>query len=395
MSRASRAGFLGLLVVFITACERPEERSTVEFTPEEIRQILKLSPLPPVPANPTNAIADHPVAARLGQRLFFDLRLSANGKISCATCHDPQKGFADGKRIAEGIGATERHAPALWNVAYQRWFTWSGSADSLWAQAMQPMLHEAEMGASPGTLRTRIADNPLLKADYETLFGPLPDSNDQDRATTDRFLASLGKAIEAYQRRIVSNNAPFDRFVASLRKGEAPKKSSPINESAQRGLKLFVGRGQCVLCHSGSNFSDGEFHNLGLEGVVDQGRFAGILDVKADRFNGTGALSDDPAATTNVKLRYLTTKMNQLGEFKTPTLRHATLTPPYMHDGRFATLREVIDFYSDLPGDAILGHREETLRPGNFSEQEKADLEAFIHSLTGAPLPDHLTRPLE
>ncbi len=364
------------------------------FTAEELREILKLSPLPPPPPSPTNAFADNPAAARLGQRLFFDARLSANGKVSCATCHDPARGFSDPKPLSTGIGATERHSMPLWNVAQQRWFFWDGRADSLWAQAVQPLLNPVEMGASPEHLRAALAGDAVLKAEFEALFGALPAEARARSPEADRLLANFGKALEAYERGIVSAGAPFDRFVEALRSGKSPVGDAALSEEAQRGLKLFIGRGRCVLCHSGPNFSDGEFHNTALPvRSVDQGRFNGIQEVRDDRFNGLGALSDDRGDATNVKLRYLALKQNHLGEFKTPSLRSVAQTAPYMHDGSMATLRGVLDFYSELPGTPILGHREETLVPGNFTPREKADIEAFLLTLTGAPPDAAITRP--
>ncbi len=385
---AGVAGFCG------AGCDRVPEKSRVAFTEEETRQILKLSPLPEIPKNPTNAFADNPAAGRLGQRLFFDVRLSADGRFSCATCHDPAHGFSDPKPLSVAMGTTERHSMPLWNVAYQRWFFWNGRADSLWAQAVQPLLHPDEMASSPEHVFAVLSGDAILKAEYEALFGPLPAAARSRTPEADRLLSNFGKAIEAYERRIISTASPFDRSVEALRNGKTGGQSDRISESAQRGLRIFTGRGRCVLCHAGPNFSDGEFHNIGLPGIsVDQGRFEGILDVRDDRFNGPGVFSDDRSPATNIKLRFLTMKINHLGEFKTPTLRNVEQTAPYMHDGRFATLRAVLDFYSELPGDPAYGHREETLKPAHFTEQEKDDIEAFLRTLTGAPLDDSLTRP--
>lgn len=383
--RASIAA-LGLGAVLLAACGRGPAGSAVVFTAEERRQIAQLSPLPPPPPSPTNAFADSPAAARLGQRLFFDPRLSANGAVSCATCHQPGHAFADERPLSQGLGTAEKHTMSLWNVAHQRWFFWNGRADSLWAQAAGPLLHPAEMGATPELVRAALAGDATLKREYEGLFGRLPASAAKETPDGDRVLANVGKALEAYERRLVSRDAPFDRFAAALAGGHPPGAGAALGELAQRGLKLFIGRGRCTLCHAGPNFSDGEFHNIGLPGVpVDQGRFMGILDVRDDRLNGLGVFSDDRSAEANVKLRFLAVKMNNLGEYKTPTLRNAALAPPYMHDGSLATLRAVLDFYSELPGGGVLGHREETLQPLHFTEEEKAGLEAFLHSLAGAP----------
>lgn len=376
----------GLGILLCAGCDRGTPEPAVVFTQGELRQIRKLSPLAELPANQTNAVADDPVAARFGQRLFFDARLSANGAVACATCHDPAKGFSDGLAVSQGIGRTDRHAQALWNVGYGRWYFWDGRVDSLWSQAIQPLLDAREMGATPGHLRAVVAGDAPLRSGYERLFGTAEGQPD------DRFLSNLGKALEAYQRQIVSRGSDFDAMVAGLDGGAGDR----LGEAAKRGLRLFVGRGGCTNCHAGANFSDGEFHNIGLPRLPelprDSGRFEGIRRLKAERFSGAGEFSDDRGEAANIKLRYLVVKTNNLAEFKTPSLRHVAETAPYMHDGRFATLREVLDFYSELPGDPPLGHREETLVPLRLSERDKGDLEAFLRSLTGQPLAGALLR---
>lgn len=373
-----------MLAGLLAGCDRPAPEDA-ELSAENLAEVYQLSPLPELPASPSNAHADDPATAAFGQRLFYDKRLSANGELSCATCHDPAKGFSDGRPLAEGLGEVPRHTNALWNVGHQRWYFWDGRADSLWAQSLQPLQSEVEMGATPGLVRGVLAGDGRLKEEYEALFGPLP----AEGAELNRLLANLGKSFEAYQRRIISEDARFDRFVAKLREGEAPERAG-LSEEELRGLKLFVGKGNCILCHAGPNFTDGEFHNIGLpkhpELRKDSGRFEGGRLVKEDPFNGLGEFSDERGKEANVKLRYLVVKMNNLGEFKTPSLRHVAETAPYMHDGRFATLREVLDHYSELPGEPPMGHREETLVPLKLSGREKGELEAFLKTLTGAGL---------
>ena len=384
MRSKSLAALIGICAVVGTGCRGDGDGVPVVFSESEVREIRKLSPLPEIPPSRTNRVADDPLAAGLGQRLFFDARLSSDGSVACATCHDPEKGFSDGLALSEGIARTDRHSQALWNVAYQRWFFWDGRVDSLWAQAVQPMLDEREMGATPQHLRQVVSGDPALLRPYVELFGEVTAHSE------DRLLSNLGKSIAAYERRIVSRDSAFDRFVAEFPNGDQ------LDEPAKRGLQLFVGRGRCVLCHAGPNFSDGEFHNIGLlrnpDLPRDSGRFEGGRRVKTERFNGSGEFSDDRSPAANIRTRYLAVKMNNLGEFKTPSLRNVAETAPYMHDGRFGTLREVLEFYSELPGEPPLGHREETLVPLEFSDREMDDLEAFLRSLTGAPLDEKLTR---
>ena len=390
-SLSKKSSFLlaGLTIILLAGCTQEQSlNDPVVFSENEKREIFKLSPLPPLPENPTNAFADHPDAAKLGQRLFFEKRLSANGEISCATCHDPTKGFSDGKPLSEGLKTTDRHSPTIWNVAYQSWLFWDGRADSLWAQSIQPLHSANEMGATARQLYDVIAGDADLLAAYEGVFGKgSPES-------LDRFVSNLGKAFEAYQRKIISTNSPFDQFVADLKSGN--EDSDAISLAAKRGLRLFVGRGQCVLCHAGPNFSDGEFHNIGLPKVEgekrDTGRYEGIRKVLNDPFNGLGDFSDDSSEETNIKLRYLVVKLNNLGEFKTPTLRNIATSAPYMHNGSFPELRDVLQFYNKLPGEAEIGHREETLVPLEFSEREKEDLAEFLKTLTGKELDDGLIR---
>lgn len=180
----------GLFGGIVASCDRDQDptEGPAIFTAEERKAIAKLSPLPGIPPNPTNAHADNPEAARLGQRLFFEPRLSANGEISCATCHDPELGFSDGKALSEGIETTDRHSPALWNVAYQRWFFWDGRADSLWAQSLQPLHSEKEMGATPEHTFQFISGDPALRKIYESLFRPFPKpARRPDRRSTGFF----------------------------------------------------------------------------------------------------------------------------------------------------------------------------------------------------------------
>ncbi|MGK0185872.1 MAG: cytochrome c peroxidase [Verrucomicrobiales bacterium] len=382
---------VGILAAITAGCDRSVIGELVEpviFTAQELREIQKLSPLPDIPPSPTNLFADDPKAAWLGQRMFYDGRLSSDGQVSCATCHDPNLGFSDGKPLSEGLGTTDRHSQSLWNVAYQRWFFWDGRVDSLWAQAVQPLQDAREMGATPQHLQNVVAQDPILKSRYEALFGSISEHSQ------DQLLSNLGKTFEAYQRKLISNGSDFDAFVADIEK-ISPGDDQHLNESARRGLKFFVGRGRCILCHAGPNLSDNEFHNIGLKRNPDlprdSGRFEGIRKLKADRFIGTGDFSDDRSRESNIKLPFLVVKMNNMAEFKTPTLRSVAETAPYMHDGRFATLRDVLDHYSELPGDPPLGHREETLQPLKLSDNEKDDIEAFLRTLTGASLPDALT----
>ncbi|MGE4608153.1 MAG: cytochrome-c peroxidase [Myxococcota bacterium] len=277
----------------------------LEFSAEEIRKIAQHSPLGPPPPDLTNAFAGDPGAARLGQFLFFDKRLSAQNDVSCATCHDPRRGFANAAARGSGTGglATARHVPTLLNNAYNRWFFWDGRADSAWSQATQPLEIPSEHGADRLQIVHLASRTPEIRSSYEAVFGKLPDLSDPqrfpahaapmpddlprarawkgmsaaDRDVVDRVFTNLTKAIAAYERALVSRDSAFDRFVAQL-VSNRPEAASALSESAQRGLRLFIGRGNCRLCHSGPNFSDGEFHDTALPrsgGLRDTGRWGG------------------------------------------------------------------------------------------------------------------------
>ncbi|MCB9637724.1 MAG: cytochrome-c peroxidase [Myxococcales bacterium] len=419
--------FLGLLAFSsVVGCTPPAPVDlglAIELNAQEKSRLASLSPLPAPPASPSNRYADDPKAAHFGQFLFFDKRLSAEKKFSCSSCHDPNKGWGDGLPTAKTIAEGSRNAPTIWNVAYNRWFFWDGRTDTLWAQATQPFENPIEMGATRVGLLHLFNQEKDLKQAYETLFGPLPDASDtqrfpeqarpvaddpnhvhqkaweamspQDQEVTNRFYTNIAKAIAAFERKIISKDSPFDTFVSGLQK-EDPQLVKSLDASAQRGLKIFIGQGNCTFCHFGKNLSNSEFHNIGLNlkagSLPDVGRFPAIEKVLKDPFNALGNFSDDNAPEKYPKLTYLTDNEAVLGAFKTPTLREIANTAPYMHDGRFATLDEVLDFYNELPGKPPIGHREESLFPLKLTAEQKTDLIAFLRSLSSPPLPTNLTQ---
>jgi cytochrome c peroxidase len=419
------------------------------FDAQDVQRILHLSPLGDPPPDPTNRFADDPAAARLGQALFFDTRLSKNGQTACATCHVPERSFADGQRIAQGVLPLDRHTPALWNVAWQRWMFWDGRSDSLWAQALVPLESPLEHGSTRLQIAHLLHDDAELGAAYEAVFGPLPELDDEARfppvgrpvprddhahelarehearsghthggasafyhphqrawdrmrgpdqhAVTEVFV-NVGKAIAAYERLLVSRDAPFDRFVRGLRSGREEDLAA-LDMPARRGLQLFLGKARCHLCHSGPLFSDMEFHDLGLPSAsggrrADPGRQEGIATLRRDPFNGMGPWSDDPRGPARTKLDYLPTHAHERGEFKTPSLRNVAVTAPYMHQGQLATLVEVLEFYSSLEGrEPGSSSGERILAPLGLTVQEQEDLFAFLLSLIDEGLDPILTTP--
>jgi len=411
MSRAHHRAIAALVLV-LAGTLGLTARSVDDWTASELTRILQHAAPDPPPADSTNVFADDPRAARLGHRLFFDARLSSSGTISCASCHDPSKGFADGLQRAKGIDVGTRHTPTLWNVAYQRWYFWDGRSDSLWAQALQPIERDIEMDGDRLAVAHLIADDPELRRAYEAIFGTLPSFDDEsrfpkrgkpgvgkdprfkawssmtpaDQSSVNRVFVNVAKALAAYQRKLVSRNAPFDRFAAALADGTETDGRLP--PAARRGLRLFIGRGNCRVCHSGPTFSDGEFHNIMVPPVdggypKDRGRYDASTLLKADPFNAAGEFSDDRTSVRARLTQRLKQTPEQWGQFKTPGLRNVARTAPYMHQGQYGTLREVLEHYSTLEDAVQFGHHQDQLLvPLNLTEQDMSDLEAFLRSLT-------------
>ncbi len=405
------------LVLFFFGCgeenlvemqSEPEAEQTTEmsdlFRDSEWAVVQSLSPLPnKPPPSPTNRVADNPDAAQLGQMFFFDSRFSKDSTISCATCHSPFHGFADVEATSLGNRRGTRNAPTVLNAAYNEWQFWDGRADTLWAQALFALEGEDEQAG------TRLQYTHLVhrhyQADYEAVFGPLPnledaarfppdgkpgdptfdDMSEADRIAINTVFANIGKAIEAYERLLISRNAPFDRYVAG--------DEEAITLEAKRGLKVFIGKGVCVLCHGTPHFRDNDFHNIGIpqDGLPeDIGRFQGVEKLLADPFNSASIYSDSRADAAQM-LRLLEPRLEHQGEFKTPTLRNVALTAPYFHTGEFPTLASVIDF-NNAGGttNEFAGRRAVRVEPLHLTEQEKQDLVEFLETLTGEPPPAHL-----
>lgn len=384
-----------------------DTETTVDiFTKREWSVIQTLSPLPSTPPpNPTNRYADDPNAAQLGQKLFFDERFSKDGTVACATCHSPFHGFADVEATSLGAGRGTRNAPTLLNVAYNKWQFWDGRADTLWSQALIALEGEKEQAGT--RLQFAHLIKRLYQADYEVVFGKLPDLSDTDRfplngkpgdinfdkmsdkdkIAINTVFANIGKAIEAYERLLISRNAPFDQYVAG--------DYNAIGIEAKRGLQLFIGKGVCILCHDTPNFTDNEFHNIGVpqgDLPIDTGRYDGIKELLTNPFNGGGIYSDSPDTPQRI-LDFLVPTQQHKGQFKTPTLRNVALTAPYFHTGEFASLESIIAF-NNTGGvsTGFVGTREGTLEPLNLTEQEAKDLVEFLFALTGELPSEQLLR---
>lgn len=412
-----RIAFLTGLLVACSGGEAPKvELADGAWTAGELRQLqsmrLDATPRP----DPSNRVADDPGAAALGKALFFDAGLSPSGKISCATCHDPAKGFTDHLPISKGVGETARHAPTIPGSQYGPWLFWDGRADSLWAQAAAPLEHPAEMG-STRVFAVRRAQEAHREA-YTAVFGPMPDFSDAQRfpilarptdedavaseawegmSSADRDLVTgvfvnLTKAIAAYERLLVPTESAFDRYVDAVVAGDAGG-GGHLSDAQIAGLSTFMRAGNCTACHNGPMLTDRAFHNLGLPmgGKYDEGRASGAAQVLVSEFSCRSRWSDTKECP---ELTYLDPEFPDFAQaFKTPTLRNVAATAPYMHHGQLADLSAVLTFYSELPGDPTINHRELTLQPLALSESDKQEVIAFLTALSGEPLPDSLVIP--
>jgi cytochrome c peroxidase len=357
---------------------------TIEFSEYEVRAITRHGPWPqPVLPDASNRTAGNAQAIALGRALFFDPRLSANGAVACASCHDPVKAWADGRKQAVGLAPLDRNTPSVLNAGLLRWFSWDGGADSLWSQALRAMLHPSEMRANAKQVAQTVAGDAALACRYAAAFG-----REAAQQADEAVMVDAAKAIAAFVATLTSGRTSFDDFRDALaRRDRAAAARYPL--AAQRGLRIFVGLGNCSVCHFGPNFTNGEFHDVGVPfmvapGKVDAGRYEGIKRVKSDPYNLLGAHSDDASRASGAKTRHVELQQTAFGQFKTPSLRNVARTAPYMHDGRLATLRDVVKHYSELDLERLHLHGESLLRPLKLAPLEVDDLVAFLETLSDA-----------
>lgn len=376
--------FLQGTLVSVAAEPRPT------WTPAQLEELRSLSllALDPLPPDPTNRIADDPAAAALGRRLFFDPRLSANGEVACATCHQPERGFQDGLPLAVGVGTTARRAMPIAGMARSPFLFWDGRKDSLWAQALGPLESAVEHGGTRTQYARVIASH--YRDDYEAVFGPLPDLSVVDalwEAVTGIFV-NVGKAIAAYERRIGFGAARFDRYVAAMTAGHPAE--GVLGDDEVAGLRLFIGKAHCTQCHNGPLLTNFEFHNTGVPprpGLpADEGRLAGATAVGRDEFNCRSRWSDAPRRCAELEFM-VTGDHTQARAFKVPSLRNVAERAPYMHAGQLASLADVLNHYDRAPA-AVSGHSE--LHPLRLTRVERRQLEAFLRTLSGPILIDGL-----
>ena len=263
----TRPGFLALLVAagisIATLSGGAYGDPATEWSEEEIELLrsLWLASLDPLHSDQSNAVADSPVAARFGRALFFDMRLSGTGDISCATCHQPARRFTDGLPKGVAIGVSKRNTPSIVGTAYSPWLYWDGRRDSQWSQAVSPLEDPNEHGTSRDDVVNVIITDDAYHATYEQLFGVPPDQSTHE--ALDRTFANIGKAIAAYERLLMPGPSRFDDYVAALVDGTKPV-ADILTADEAAGLRLFIGDAQCIRCHNGPLLTNNEFHNTGV-----------------------------------------------------------------------------------------------------------------------------------
>lgn len=392
------------------------------------------------PPDPTNAFADDAAAALFGQELFFDPGFSGRlldgdndgdpdtlgvrgetGRVSCAGCHVPDDGFADGRspgrQISLAAGWVLRRTPSLLDVGHARLVTWDGRRDSTWSQVFGPLESPDEMNSSRLFVAQEIARRHA--ATYEAIFGPLPPLLDEARfppltaedagctrapggvvtcdevfetlAATDQALVTgvvvnLGKALGAFQRKLACGPGAFDAWLAG--------DDAALDPAAVRGAGLFAGKGRCLECHDGPHLSDQRFHNVGLAPATvavvfrddgDRGAAVGLPALLADPLNSVGVFSDG----ADDRLDDLPAAAAREGAFRTPTLRCVAGRPSFMHTGQFLTLDEVVAFFARGGHPAGYPGTSE-LTPLALTDDEQADLVAFLRALDGPGPPSSL-----
>ncbi|MES2793514.1 MAG: cytochrome c peroxidase [Planctomycetota bacterium] len=320
VSTSAVCGLFGLAFYGIDSTSAADKTTTAIKTPSGLPDVLHPE--------------DNPHLAEkvaLGAQLYFDPRLSADSTVSCASCHDPEKGWSNGEAVATGVGGLKggRSSPTIINTAFQTLQFWDGRAGTLEEQALGPIQNPIEMNMTLPEVVKKLNTIPGYKSQFKAIFG------------TDVTSEGIAKAIAAFERTVLSGDAPYDRFTAGDAKALSP--------AAQRGRALFFGAARCSSCHSGPNFTDNTFHNIGVgmdKENHDVGRFA-LSKLEGDT-----------------------------GSFKTPTLREIAKTGPYMHDGHLKTLEEVVEYYNK--GGTQNAYLDEEIFELKLTKAQIADLVTFL-----------------
>ena len=349
--------------------------------PEACRSVSDLLLPEALPVAPGNAVAESSAAAQLGFQIFFDPRFSSIPGVRCATCHIPEKSFADQLPVSQGkdLKPLARNSPSIYTAAWYSSFFWDGRADTLWSQPLFPFENPAEMGTTRLALAHTVVEQPLYSPLYEAVFGARPDLSDRtrfpdqgkpgdpsfdsmasaDQDVINRVVANVGKSLEAYMRKVATGRSALDQYLLG--------DSSSFEPAAQAGLSVFV-KAKCIDCHGGPTLSDGLYHDMkvpSLPGAAeDLGRESGLAILAANPFNAQGPYYDDigsppPAPSMPAD--------GAEGAFRTPSLRDVALTAPYGHNGYYPTL------------EALLADHGST----KLTDDETSSIIVFLLQLTG------------
>ena len=374
---------IATIMAVLAACDlRPVSR--YEWTEVERAELesLWLESLPALAPDPSNAVADNPLAAALGRRLFFEPRLSANGGISCATCHQVERRFTDGLQKAQAIGQTDRHTPSIVGSAYSPWQFWDGRRDSQWAQALAPLEDANEHATNRTHIVSVVLNDVEYRQEYEQLFGVQSNVAAFDDLAVNTAFANIGKSIAAFERTVMPTNSRYDDLVDSLVSDDIEKQDELFSDEEVRGLRLFIGEANCTQCHNGPLLTNHEFHNTGLISfpgdVPDKARADGVREVLVSEFGCRSRYSDDPSHQCD-ELKFARRGPELIGAFKTPSLRNLQDTAPFMHKGQLPSIASVLQHYNQA-ADAMIGHNE--AKPLGLSRRELQALEAFLLTLS-------------
>jgi cytochrome c peroxidase len=312
---------------------------------------------------PDNPMSDEKV--ELGKMLFFDARLSGDSSTSCASCHNPKTGWGDGDELSRGYpGALHwRNSETIINAAFLQKLFWGGEAKSLEVQAKSAATGNLAGNGDPMMVEERLAQCPEYVDRFKSVFG-----------TEYPLFTDVLKAIAAYERTLFQNDTPYDRFL----KGD----ETALNEKARRGLDLFQGKAGCIQCHNGPLLTDQDFHNLGVpENEAFEYDPLRQIALRYQHYSRGVPEKEYLSAHTDFGLYYTTKQEEDKGKFRTHSLRYLLYTPPYMHNGVFYTLEDVVDFYNE--GGGTSNSKSPLLKPLGLTEQEKEDLVELLLSMSG------------
>jgi len=416
-----KAACNSLLLILISLSAANAQENTQQWSEAEIALLktLMIDELPIMPVNLTNKYADNIGAAELGHKIFFDKRFSANGEISCSTCHQPDKYFTDGLKTSKGIGTVKRNAPTVVGINHSQWFFHDGRADSLWSQALGPLESSLEHGGNRAMYAHQIYSDINYKDKYESIFGKLPDLSDitrfphnagpvqneqalqawssmqqMDRDAINSVFVNIGKALAAYEHKLRPAKSKFDQYIHAVINKDKSGMHDSMTEDEASGLRLFISDANCIICHNGPMFSDFGFHNVGtpqmknelfkrgrkLEQYLDQGRKNGTTKVSESEFNCFSEYNDAKDKSCDELTYMITDGHATIGTFRTPGLRNVSKTAPYMHSGQYEALSDVIKHYNDPPL-VQLGDSDIRMLTFNLSEKEQQQLELFLRAL--------------